>query len=88
MNFEKISEDIYDGKKIKINKNDALRYLFYVIENYARDGKNDDFDATFGITVIEELVEYMRDITDRNWDKVKIEYHPMASSEMLIGEGE
>lgn len=87
MNFEKIDEDIYEGRKTRLQKADALRYVFHLIEQYAKEAQTEDASDSFYVSVITELKDYVEVIETCGWDNVSFEQNPMAASEIVISKG-
>lgn len=86
MNFERADDELANGHRIKLSQKHAGKYLFHLIKQYAMEGEVEEYEPEYNIEAIDELVGYLRALTDNGWSKVEISEHPMATTGIFVRE--
>ena len=88
MNFDRISDDISDGRTVVLSQKEAGKYIFYLIRLYANEGRREEDEPEFYISAIDELLGYLRDIVGQGWSRAVFSNHQMATTEIIVEEKE
>ena len=88
MNFEKVEMDLYEGREVKLSQKGACKFLFYMIEQYAKEGEREEYEPEQAIESIKELTTMIDTIVECAWSRVILMNHPMAASQIIMKEGE
>lgn len=88
MDFDRISDDINDGRTVELSQKEAGKYIFYLIKVYANEGRREEDDLEFYISAIDELLGYLRNLAEQGWSRVVFSNHPMATTGIYVKEKE